>query len=135
MSFGKGLQFAQGVSREVQIAIARMFPEPQGPKDLLGAYRQAQASYGTNDIVLVVAAHDPELITSFPRAEYVRAALKGEARQKERVARESAHQIVRIPAEGDAFWLVIEDRKLPIPVMSVLYTVPYKTEAVSPFAN
>jgi hypothetical protein len=118
MSIEFDLEFSPGIPAELQKEIMQLLPA----QDLISAYRMGMSTYHTRDIVLVVARHDTEIINAFPRREYVRQALNDAARKKARVASESAHKVARVPAETDAFWLVIEDRSLPFPVMCVLFT-------------
>jgi hypothetical protein len=121
---GLELEFAPiGVPHQQQAQIKQLLPS----EDLRAAYLMGQVTYRTSDIVLVVASHDPELISAFPRFEYVKSALKNDAAKKlARIASESAHQVAKLPTDMIAFWLVIEERGAPFPFMCVLNATPYE---------
>jgi hypothetical protein len=128
MEFGTKLEFEPGIPQDLQADIQNLLPA----EDLFAAYRLGQMTYRTNDIVLVVARHDTEVINAFPRGQYVKAALKNdEARRRSRIAHKSAHQVALLPVESPAFWLVVEDRGLPVPVTFVLFGTQYATAAAA----
>jgi hypothetical protein len=125
--FGTGLEFAPGTTEDCERLVVRLF---QDPKVVLGAYRAARQQFRTGDIVLVTAEDDPSGFKASPRADYVatlrRGLGSGGAKLLEvlGVANQSAHQIVSLPRESDAFWLIV-NRKQAIPIMVVLFAAPY----------
>ena len=124
--FGKDLEFAGDIPHDLRRDIIRLLPA----EELLAAYRKGLMTYRSNDIVLVVAKHDPELIEAWPRGEYLQRAMRNNAAKlTARIAHESARQVARCPVDSEVFWLVIEDKSLQHPVMCVLFTTKYKTEA------
>lgn len=128
LQFAHGPSQAGSVSEEVEKKIVGMFP----PSDLLMAYQLGRQTYKTNDLVLVAAKEDPEIITPWPRHEYIKSALHRQSPKqlaRIRLAQESAHRITKLPVESAAFWFVLEDNQLPAPIMTVLYSVAYEQAA------
>lgn len=130
------LEFAHGTSQpgssaeEIEKMIVGLFP----PSDLLAAYRMGLQRYGTSDLVLVAAQHDPEIISAWPRRKYIESALSRctpNQLSTIRLVGESAHQVAQAPVDYVAFWLVLEVKQLPVPIMTVLYTVPYEITATA----
>lgn len=79
--------------------------------DLLKAYREARATFNTNDIVLIIADSDPEGFIAKPRSVYVNEAFRKwtqHQRAAHPLAKESAHSKVKLPSDMPAFWLVME---------------------------
>ena len=132
---GNDLLFAHGTpqrgssAEEVEKMVIGLFSPPT---DLLSAYQMGRHKFGTGDLVLVVAAHDPEIISAWPRQKYIESALSRCAPgQLPRLAHESAHKVAKLPGDSVAFWLVLEVKQLPVPVMTVLYTTPYEVSAAA----
>jgi|WetSurMetagenome_2_1015567.scaffolds.fasta_scaffold228057_2 hypothetical protein len=128
---GSKLQFAHGApqpgsaAEEVEKIVAALFPVPT---DLLAAYQQGLHAHKTSDLVLVVAKEDAEIISAWPRREYIKSALhRCPKAALPRLAHESAHRIAKLPIDSPAFWLVIEVKQLPAPIMTVLYTTHYQS--------
>ena len=95
-----------GTSERVK-RIAESLP----PYDLLKAYREARAHFRTDDIVLVVVPDELEGFTAQPRSAYVESAFRRWTEAQRAVhplARESARQHLKLPADRPAFWLAIE---------------------------
>jgi hypothetical protein len=120
-----GLEFAPRTSDECKRLVGRLFH----PTDLLGAYRDARAHFGTGDLVLVTSEQDPSGFEPWVRPQYA-TKVAGLTRGKlpsffEGLAGASAHSIVSLPRESEAFWLVIT-RRQTIPVMVVIYATPFK---------
>jgi hypothetical protein len=99
------LEFAPGTPPNVK-ALVQSIPA----YDLLVAYRKASYEFNTTDIVLIVAAHDEEVrdFQAMPRSAYVARAMNESARLLHPVARESAHQKMKMPPDSPAFWVVLE---------------------------
>jgi hypothetical protein len=78
--------------------------------DLLTAYRKAAHAFSTTDVVLVIAVHDEEVrdFQAMPRAAYVAKSMNRSAQLLHPVARESAHQKMKMPVDSPAFWVVFE---------------------------
>ena len=128
-----GLEFAPGTSDDCKRLVGSLF----GPDELLGAYREARGTFSTGDIVLVTSEQDPSGFNAMTRIEYVkhvRAGLGATNAAKMlpvlTIANKSAHKVVRLPFDEEAFWLVI-NRRGAVPVMAVLFTTPYETEKPS----
>ena len=118
------LDFAPGTTDDCK----RLVQQHLTPNDLFDAYRLARHTYSSGDIVLVIAAHDPEIINGFPRSEYIKSALGRNTRAQLAVlgiANRSAHQVMMLPADSDAFWLVIEKRG-QLPIMVVLHATRHE---------
>lgn len=101
------LFIAPGTSEQMR-KIAQALP----PYDLLKAYREARASFNTNDVVLVVSAAQPEEgFTAMPRAVYVEQAFKKWSPAQRKIhplTKETAHKKLKVPADTPAWWLVLE---------------------------
>lgn len=132
---GDTLEFAHGIAGPgspeeiVEKQVVGLFQ----PKELVAAYLTGVQAYKSSDLVLVAAKHDPEVINPWPRDKYIEVALRRCTQAqlaRFRLVQESAHQIAKLPKEYVAFWLVLEDRQAPVPIMTVL-SMPYKTEAVN----
>jgi hypothetical protein len=128
---GTSLEFALGTTDDCQRLVTRLFQEPGA---VLGAYRAARRQFGTGDVVLVTAEHDPSGFEATPRADYIRRLRDGLGRGGGKllavlgIAHKSAHQVANLPRDSDAVWLVV-NRRDALPVMVVLYAAPYATGA------
>ena len=115
------LGFAPGTTDDCKKLVQKL-----PPADLFDAYRQGRHEFKTSDIVLVVAAQDHEIVSAWPRAEYVKGALsRNNPKQLATltIASKSAHQVMLLPAESDAFWLVVEVKQMQFPIMCVLHAI------------
>jgi hypothetical protein len=127
-----GLEFASGTTEDCQKLIARLFR----PAELLGSYQHARRLFNSSDIVLVSDEIDPADLTAWPRRKYIQQLRVNLGQHAKRVLpfltmnTKSAHQIVRMPLDSDAFWLVIE-RRFETPIMCVLFANPYEEMASS----
>ena len=99
------LEFAQGTNDATK-KLVQSLP----PYDLLIAYRQASAKFGTTDIVLIIGAHDEEVVgfQAWPRLEYIAKAFNKTAKKVYPIAKESAHRKMMMPQDCAAFWIVLE---------------------------
>ena len=121
------LHFAPGTSEECQRLVKQIPPDR-----LFDAYCKGRFKYNTHDLVIAVAPEDMDKagIPYMPRAEYVRTALRRcSEEQRTRlttvgafsgIANMSAHQIMKLPAESDTFWVIVEGGPLPVPAMCVV---------------
>ena len=122
-----GLEFAPGTTEDSKKLVQQLPPDA-----LINAYRTTRQACGSNDIVLMMSDQDPT-IHGGTRMEYA-AHLKrifGARATAFRMCRESAHSIMRLPSEGDAFWLVIDIRGADVPIMCVLFATPYEIAAAA----
>lgn len=120
-----GLEFAPGTTDACKRIVARMFK----PADLLEAYREARSKFGPD---IVLAASDQfEGILYITRLEYGKhlQSLFGHRASEFKMWSSSAQSVMKLPLESSAFWLVIEMRGADMPIMCVIFAVPYKTDA------
>lgn len=114
------IDFAPGTPQEYQKIVQLLGP----PSNLYTAYRIARAEYKTGDVVLVVGVQEPEVVDKFPRDEYVKRALSKLTPAQRKVCtivHKSAHQIMKLPFESDAFWLVVEIDRTVAPITCVMH--------------
>jgi hypothetical protein len=81
------------------------------PYDLLKAYREARHAFGTSDIVLVISEGNLEGFQAFPRSAYIEQAFRRwneTQRAAHPLAKDPAHKRMQMPADAQAFWLVVE---------------------------
>ena len=124
-----GLDFAPGTTDDCKRLVAKFFSDP---KVLLGAYRNACAEFDTSDIVLLFSDQDPT-IRGARRMEYC-AHLKnvfGTRASGFKMWGTSAHSMMKLPQDSEAMWLVVDVRGMDLPIMCVIYAVPYATEAMN----
>jgi hypothetical protein len=121
-----GLEFAPGTTDASKRVIGRMFQ----PGDLLEAYRQARAKFNTGDIVLAASDQGPG-IQYMARMEYAKHLQKvfGKRASEFRMWSNSAQSVVNLPADSDAMWLVVELEGADLPIMCVIFAVPYQVAA------
>jgi hypothetical protein len=119
------LEFAPGTVEDCKKVVLGLFE----PKALLAAYRRARTEHKTHDIVIVCP--DP----AHPHALYAgpRVAMAAHLREKFKfqLPLTPAHKIVQMPAEDNAFWVFVPIPKFDMPVMCVVYAVPYSQESLS----
>ena len=117
-----GLEFAPGTTEDCKRLVMRLYP----PDVLLGAYRTAREMCQTSDIVLVASDQSPD-ISGGSRSEY-RKHLKqifGERAPVFRMWSESAQNVLQLPSEADAMWLVVDVHGEQLPIMCALFAMPY----------
>jgi hypothetical protein len=135
MPLQNGLEFAPGTSDDSKRLIGRILT----PGEILGAYKQARTMYHTGDLVLSTTLDDTELKV-WPRPKYIEeqrllmteqygVAKASKMMSVLAIARQSAHQIAKLPFESDAMWVVILRGK-ELPVQAVIYATPYETGTV-----
>lgn len=119
-----GLEFAPNTAEGCKKVVGRMFPRPA---DLLGAYRTAKDAFKTSDIVLAASDQGPG-IQYMARTTYAKhlQTLFGKRASEFKMWSHSAQSVVKLPAESEAMWLVIELEGGDMPLMCVLFTIPYK---------
>lgn len=121
-----GLEFAPGTTDDCKRQIGRMYT----PEAILNAYRTARMASGTGDVVLVGTDQSPE-IHGGSRMEYC-AHLKqvfGPRARAFKMWAHSAASILKLPAEADAMWFVLDIRNVDLPIMCVIFALPYNEEA------
>lgn len=117
-----GLEFATGTTDASKRVIGRMFQ----PGDLLEAYRQARVKFNTGDIVLAASDQGPE-IQYMTRIEYAKHLKQvfGPRASEFKMWAHSAQSVVSMPADSSAFWLVIDLQGADMPIMCVIFAVPF----------
>jgi len=133
LEIGSALEFAHGIARpgSPEESVEKLIVGLVSPTELVSAYQMGVMKFKTSDLVLVIASHDAEIISAWPRNKYIESAFSKCTKEQLvtiRLAQESAHQVVKLPVNHVAFWLVVEVRKLPAPIMTVL-AMPYTVEA------
>lgn len=124
-----GLEFANGTTEDCQKLVLRLFD----PNNLLIGYKRARAAYKSGDLVLVTSTNDVT-VRAWPRLKYVEQLRVSMGRNADpmlarlRMTTDSAHKIVSMPADSDAFWLWITCGK-DSPIMVVMYASPYEVLA------
>ena len=124
-----GLEFAPGTTEHCKRLIAKLFT----PTDIFDAYRMGRHKFQSGDLVLIAAEHDRSGFEVKPRIEYLkelRAALGAKAPlvlPKITMSNKTAHNVMRLPFDSDAMWIVVI-RGQDIPVMCVVYATPFFTE-------
>lgn len=128
--FSTGLEFAPGTSNDCKRLVGKLF----SPRDLLGAYRAAREQFGSSDIVIVTSEQDPSGFSARTRSEHLAEIRRTLGAHAERtmlrlgIAQQSAHALVRMPKEADAFWLVVT-RGQQLPIEAVLFSIPYQVKS------
>lgn len=121
------MNFAPGTSDDCKKVVGQL-----PPTALLDAYRTAKHSAGTGDIVLVISDQDPD-IRGGSRAEYARHLrhIFGARAAEFGVFTKSAHDVVSLPTEEEAMWVVVTLKGAEIPLMCVIHAMPYAEDAVA----
>ena len=121
-----GLEFGPGTTAESKKLIGSMF----SPEAILSAYRTARGASNTGDIVLVATDQSPD-ISGGSRWEYMKHLKQvfGARASIFKMWHESAHTFMKLPADSEAMWFVVDVRNAPLPVMCVIYATPYKLTA------
>ena len=127
---GTLLDFAPGTTEDCQRLAFRLFQEP---RKVLKRYRTFRRQFGTSDLVLETEESDPSGFNGMTREYYVNSKLRSLGQGGAKLAAllgidQSAHQVVSLPPESDAFWLII-NRRDALPVMIVLFAAPFATDA------
>ncbi|RPH62415.1 MAG: hypothetical protein EHM89_05595 [Acidobacteria bacterium] len=122
-----GLDFAPGTTDASKKLIGSLFE----PKQLLSAYRAARAQFHTGDLVLTVSEQNLSGFEATPRTAYIASAkaingakpmplfLRG-------LEAKSAQAVMELPFESDAMWLIVVRGTQDVPVMCVIYGIPYE---------
>lgn len=118
-----GLEFAPGTTDASKRVIGRMFQ----PGDLFEAYRQAKDRFGTGDIVLAASDQGPE-IQYMTRLEYGKhlKQIFGARASEFKMWSNSAQSVVKLPADSNAFWLIVDLHGADMPIMCVIFAVPFE---------
>jgi len=119
---GFDLLFGPNTSKDCQDFVQKL------PADaILRAYRDTRAAYGTNDIALVLSDQTPDIMGG-PRkdcAQHLRQVM-GRRALELGIHNSSAQSIASLPSESEAMWLVLDIRRMDLPIMCVVYAVPYE---------
>lgn len=126
MAFRTGLGFGAGTSEDCKRLVQQLFQ----PEALFSAYRTARDAYRTNDIVLVASDRHPDVLggTRWAYARHLHQ-IFGKRATEFRMVSESAHEVMSLPRDSDAMWLVIDLQGADLPVMCVIYAIPYEAAA------
>jgi hypothetical protein len=128
-----GLEFAPGTTDECKKLITRLFT----PTEVFGAYRMARSELKTSDLVLLVSEQDPSGFQAEPRNAYVKRLREGQGERRgvpllmRGLAEKSAHKVTKLPPEADAMWLIVARGPKAVPVMCVLFGVPFEMTAAA----
>jgi hypothetical protein len=125
-----GLEFAPGTTDECKKLVTRLMQ----PEQILSAYRQARGQFSTGDLVLTISEQDPSGFEAESRIAYVKRAREMNKRVPllmHGLAAQSAHKIAKLPPEAEALWLIIVRGPKAVPIMCVIFAVPYQTTAVA----
>lgn len=126
----QGLEFAPGTTDECKKLVMGLVD----PGAIFAAYRQGRLQFSNSDLVMTISQQDPSGFEIEPRTAYVkrvRAVNKKIPLLMRGLVEKSAHNISKLPAEGDALWLIVARGPQAVPVMCVLFAVPYETAAVA----
>lgn len=121
-----GLEFAPGTTPQCKRIVTRLFQ----PEALLSAYRAARDTFRTTDIVLVASDQSPDIAggTRWNYAKHLKEVF-GRRAAAFGMWDKSAHSVMKLPAESEAMWLVVDVQGAELPVMCVVWAMPFKTEA------
>jgi len=119
-----GLEFAPGTTDASKRVVLRMFQ----PANLLDAYREARSRFNTSDIVLAASDQGPEIYyyTRLAYAEHLQSVF-GKRASEFKMWSHSAQSVVKMPAEANAMWLVVDLQGADMPIICVIFAVPYET--------
>lgn len=106
------LEFAPGTAEDNKKVLIGLYD----PKFLLSSYRQACVEHKSRDVVLMNL--DPENPSEL---------LAG--KRTPQMGLESAHKIMQLPIDSDAFWIIVKLPQVAMPVTAVLYALPYEQAA------
>jgi hypothetical protein len=126
----QGLEFAPGTTEECKKLVMGLVD----PSAIFAAYRQGRLQFSTGDLVMTVSQQDPSGFEIESRAAYVkrvRAVNKKVPILMRGLAEKSAHNVSQLPAEGDAMWFIVARGPQAVPIMCVLFSVPYETTAIA----
>ncbi len=127
---GTGLEFAPGTTEECKKLVMGLVD----PGGIFAAYKQARLQFSTGDLVMTISQQDPSGFEIEPRAAYVkrvRAVNKKVPILMRGLSEKSAHNVSKLPADQDALWFIVARGPQAVPIMCVLFAVPYETSAVA----
>lgn len=123
-----GLEFAPGTTEDCKKLVSNLFD----PGEILGAYRMAREQFKTSDIAIVVSERDPSGFNAMTRIEFVKRLRAETGRNAPKLlsaltmAQRTAHNIMKLPSESEAMWLVIDRGRENVPVTCVIFSAPYE---------
>jgi hypothetical protein len=128
-----GLDFAPGTTELCQKLVVGLFT----PAQIFSAYRAARHKFGISDLVLCVSEQDPSGFQAEPRSAYVKRikqaqevrGVPGIPTLMSGIVAQSAHAVMKLPADSDAMWFIVARGPKAVPVMCVLYATPYQAVA------
>lgn len=127
----QGLEFAPGTTDECKKLVVGLME----PAQILSAYRHARSQFSTGDLVLSISQQDPSGFQAEPRTAYIKRLQDANSKQipllMRGLAAKSAHNIAKLPGEGEALWLIIARGPQAVPIMCVIFAVPYETTAIA----
>jgi hypothetical protein len=131
-----GLEFAPGTTEDCKQLVAKLFD----PGTLLASYRAKRIDLKTGDLVLVGSSYDPTLKV-IKRLDYVEIIKRGIEKRTERPGKmpalfevlehQTAHKIVKLPFEHDAFWLVVARGDQELPILCAVFVTQYEVATES----
>ncbi len=128
MALGVALEFVPGTTDPCKALVAGMFDAGE----LLAAYRTACLDLHSRDLVLVSTQSDPSMVSAKTRENFLREVRGNLGRLASRASlwmpNSSAHAQAKLPADSDAFWLVVI-RNQEIPITVGLFALPYDEAA------
>jgi hypothetical protein len=101
-----GLDFAPGTTADSMKLVQGL-----SASTMFDAYRMGRQAYNQSDLVVVVSDLDHENFLVYPRAIYLKLACiePSPTRSMEhKISCESAHEVMHLPTDSDAFWLAFE---------------------------
>lgn len=128
MTMMLGLEFASGTTEDSKRLVAGLFQ----PGEILGAYRQGRTRFKTSDLVMVASQSEASGFNVEPRIAYLKRLRQNLGSHASRtmpalgITDKSAHAVAQLPFESEAMWLIVTRGK-ELPVMCVLYVLPYET--------
>lgn len=127
----QGLEFAPGTTDECKKLVMGLVD----PGAIFAAYRQGRLQFSTSDLVMTISQQDPSGFQIEPRTAYVKRLLDTNSKRipllMRGLAEKSAHKVSKLPPEGDSLWLIVARGAQSVPIMCVLFAVPYETTAVA----
>ena len=119
-----GLDFAPNTSDDFKNAVKGLFK----PEELFSAYHEAKVGCQSNDLVVVATESGLHFGTRAEYATHLHRVL-GDKAAIFSITKESAHSVMKLPADSIAMWFVVIVDGMEIPPMSVIFGVKYQQAA------
>lgn len=122
-----GLDFAPNTSADCKRLVGTLHK----PEDILAAYRAGRERFGTGDLVLAVSDQVGH-IEYMPRLTYCEHLKRvfGDKALGFALWSSSAHRLMKLPSDSEAWWFVVDVRGMDLPVMCVLYATQMHVDPV-----